>query len=242
MNEICNSFIKRSYERLAWTKILYRLYTIFLTGFSLFLKQNCWVWAWIFAFFPPSFTSTTSELSSNVFILNSKDFLSHEICWFWSRNSCLCMDAMCPHFSRAQEAYLCYVGALHALRKDSNIVISKPDKGNGVVVLNRADYVEKIYHVTFGKGSWSQASLPNWQGGLGLCSATDLSLLCFLSLLHACKGLVNRLLPSLVLPHGEVNGTTDTWSTLLDSCPLWKETQLGMTSPAKITYCPAKHP
>jgi len=103
MNEICNSFIKRSYERLACQlmKILCRLYTTFLTGFSLFLKQillNCWVRAWIFAFFPPSFTSTTSELSWNVFILNSKDFLSHEICWFWSRNSCLCMDAVCPHF------------------------------------------------------------------------------------------------------------------------------------------------
>ena len=27
---------------------------------------------------------------------------------------------------------------------DSNIVISKPDKGNGVVVLNRADYVAKM--------------------------------------------------------------------------------------------------
>jgi len=42
MNEIRNSFIKRNYERLACqlTKILYRLYTIFLTGFSLFLKQN----------------------------------------------------------------------------------------------------------------------------------------------------------------------------------------------------------
>jgi len=35
--------------------------------------------------------------------------------------------------------------ALHALRKDSNIVVSKPDKGNGVVVLNRADYVAKMH-------------------------------------------------------------------------------------------------
>jgi len=34
--------------------------------------------------------------------------------------------------------------ALHVLRKDSNIVISKPDKGNGVVVLNSADYVAKM--------------------------------------------------------------------------------------------------
>ena len=34
--------------------------------------------------------------------------------------------------------------ALHALREDSNIVISKPDKGNGVVVFNRADYVAKM--------------------------------------------------------------------------------------------------
>ena len=35
--------------------------------------------------------------------------------------------------------------ALHALRKDSNMVISKPDKGNGVVDLNRADYVAKMH-------------------------------------------------------------------------------------------------
>ena len=34
---------------------------------------------------------------------------------------------------------------LDALCKDSNIVISKPDKGNGVLVLNRADYVAKMH-------------------------------------------------------------------------------------------------
>ena len=63
----------------------------------------------------------------------------------------------------------------------------------------------KICNVTFGKDSccWSQASLPIQHGGLGLRSATesDLSLPCFLSLSLACQGLVNRLLPSLTLPH-----------------------------------------
>jgi len=37
--------------------------------------------------------------------------------------------------------------ALHALRKDSNIVISNADKGDRVVVLNRADYVAKMHTI-----------------------------------------------------------------------------------------------
>jgi len=56
INETCNSFIKRSYERLACqlTKILYRLYTIFLTELSVFetellSKGLC------FCFFPTKF-------------------------------------------------------------------------------------------------------------------------------------------------------------------------------------------
>jgi len=51
---------------------------------------------------------------------------------------------------------------------------------------------EKISNVTFGKDSWSQASLPIRHGGLGLRSAADLSLPCFLSSSFACQGLVNR--------------------------------------------------
>jgi len=33
---------------------------------------------------------------------------------------------------------------LHILHKGSNIILSKPDKGNSVVVLNHADYVAKM--------------------------------------------------------------------------------------------------
>jgi len=80
--------------------------------------------------------------------------------------------------------------------------------------------------VTFGKDSWSKASLPIRHGGLGLRSAADLSLPCFLSSSFACQGLVvNRLLPSLTLPHGEVINVTDAWSALHDSSPRQKETQ-----------------
>ena len=35
---------------------------------------------------------------------------------------------------------------LKNLHKNSSIVILNPDKGNGVVVLNRADYVKGILH------------------------------------------------------------------------------------------------
>jgi len=63
---------------------------------------------------------------------------------------------------------------------------------------------EKISNVSFVKDSWSQASLPIRHGGLGLRSAADPSLPGFLSSSFACQGLVNRLLPSLALPHGEV--------------------------------------
>ena len=56
--------------------------------------------------------------------------------------------------------------------------------------------MEKISNVSFGEEKWSQASLPIKHAGLGLRSTADLSLPCFLSSSHACKGLVNRLLPS----------------------------------------------
>ena len=84
---------------------------------------------------------------------------------------------------------------------------------------------EKISNVTFGKDSWSQTSLPIRHKGLGLRSATDLSLPCFLSSSFACQGFVNRLLPSLTLPHGEVINATDAWSALHHSSPRLKETQ-----------------
>jgi len=53
---------------------------------------------------------------------------------------------------------------------------------------------------------------------------------CFLSSSHACKGLVNRLLPSLNLetPYGDVNDANDDWSKHHDSSPL--EKRKGNTS------------
>jgi len=87
--------------------------------------------------------------------------------------------------------------------------------------------MENIFYVSFGEENWSQASLPIRHAGLGLHSAEDLSLPCFLSSSHACKGLVNRLLPSLNLeiPYGDVNDAIDDWSEHHDSSPLEKETQ-----------------
>ena len=84
---------------------------------------------------------------------------------------------------------------------------------------------EKISNVSFGKESWLQASLPIRHRGLGLRSAADQSLPCFLLSSFACQGLVNRLLPSLTLPHGKVIKTTDAWSALRYSSPRRKETQ-----------------
>jgi len=84
---------------------------------------------------------------------------------------------------------------------------------------------EKISNAAFGKNSWSQASLP-------IRFATDQSLPCFLSSSFACQGLVNRLLPSLTLPHGEVINATDAWSALRDSSPRQKETQSAWDDPS----------
>ena len=36
---------------------------------------------------------------------------------------------------------------LKSLKKDHDIVITKPDKGNGVVILNRNDYVDKMHKI-----------------------------------------------------------------------------------------------
>ena len=38
--------------------------------------------------------------------------------------------------------------ALYSLRNDPNIIITRPDKGNGVVILNRCDYVNKMYDIS----------------------------------------------------------------------------------------------
>ena len=39
------------------------------------------------------------------------------------------------------------LSALHTLRKNKNIVILRPDKGNDVVILNKVDYISKIMNI-----------------------------------------------------------------------------------------------
>jgi len=87
--------------------------------------------------------------------------------------------------------------------------------------------MEKISNVSFGEENWPHASLPIRHAGLGLRSAADLPLPCFLSSSHACKGLVNHLLPSLnpEIPYGDVNDAIDDWCKHHDSSPLEKGTQ-----------------
>ena len=99
--------------------------------------------------------------------------------------------------------------------------------GTGGVWHSHKNQHGKICNLSFGKENWSQASLPLGHAGLGLRSAADLSLPCFLSSSHACKGLVNRLLPSLNLeiPYGDLSDAIDEWSEQHDSSPLQKEIQ-----------------
>jgi len=79
---------------------------------------------------------------------------------------------------------------------------------------------------------WLQGPWHPWGTGLisnmamlGLRSAADLSLPCFLSSSFACQGLVNRLFPSLTRLHGEEITATDAWSVFHDSSPRRKEAQ-----------------
>jgi len=83
--------------------------------------------------------------------------------------------------------------------------------------------IEKICNVSFRKENWSQASLPIRHAGLGIRSAADLSLPCFLSSSHACEG-VNHLLPSLnpELAYVDGNDAIDAWSEHHYSSPLQK--------------------
>jgi len=105
--------------------------------------------------------------------------------------------------------------------------------------------MEKMYNVSFGKENWSQASLPIRHAGLGLRSTVDLSLSCFLSSSHVCKGLVNRLLPSLnpEIPYGDVNDAIDDWSKHHNSSPLEKGIQAAWDNLTLQGYTqfPAKH-
>ena len=37
--------------------------------------------------------------------------------------------------------------ALKNLAKDKSIVVMKPDKGNGIVLMNKADYISKVLNI-----------------------------------------------------------------------------------------------
>ena len=51
--------------------------------------------------------------------------------------------------------------ALQSLRDDSSIVISKPDKGNGVVIMNKNDYQAKMLHILDDKIKFSRVKSNN---------------------------------------------------------------------------------
>lgn len=69
--------------------------------------------------------------------------------------------------------------ALQDLKKDKSILISKPDKGNGVVILNRSDYIHKMHDILKDSSKFSRCD-------------KDI----FLSLLHN-EDKLNRLLRAL---------------------------------------------
>ena len=47
------------------------------------------------------------------------------------------------------------------LRDDSSIVISKPGKGNGVVIMNKNDYHSKMLHILNDKTKFSRVKSAN---------------------------------------------------------------------------------
>ena len=48
--------------------------------------------------------------------------------------------------------------ALKNLSKDKNIVITRPDKGNGVVILNKSDYVDKMHTILDDRSKFQKVS------------------------------------------------------------------------------------
>jgi len=48
--------------------------------------------------------------------------------------------------------------AHNSLCNDNSIIVTKPDKGNGVVVLNRTDYVSKMEDILSDAGKFSLSS------------------------------------------------------------------------------------
>ena len=51
--------------------------------------------------------------------------------------------------------------ALQSLRDDSSIVISKPDKGNEVIIMNKSDYHAKMLHILDDKTKFSRVKSDN---------------------------------------------------------------------------------
>ena len=51
--------------------------------------------------------------------------------------------------------------ALQSLRDDSAIVISKPDKGNGIVIMNKSDYFSKMLPILNDKTKFSRVKSDN---------------------------------------------------------------------------------
>ena len=63
--------------------------------------------------------------------------------------------------------------ALQSLRDDSSIVISKPDKGNGVVIMNKSDYQAKMLHILDDKTKFSRVKSDNNLSNLSRFQKTE---------------------------------------------------------------------
>lgn len=46
--------------------------------------------------------------------------------------------------------------ALNDLRKDNSIITAKPDKGNGIVIINRIDYLNKMKLLISDEATWKK--------------------------------------------------------------------------------------
>jgi len=53
------------------------------------------------------------------------------------------------------------ISALKKLSKDDSIIVCKPDKGNGVVILNKSDYNDKMLHILNDKSKFQSTTNDN---------------------------------------------------------------------------------
>ena len=64
-----------------------------------------------------------------------------------------------PNFLLTRDDY----AILKSLKDDSTIHIMKPDKGNGVVIINKTEYVEKMEEILNDSSKFTKLSLDRWK-------------------------------------------------------------------------------